>query len=75
MLEKNKHRILLAHKLNGILSRVYKLEFQRSGQAFFQSIWRNETGRHGLDGIELGGGAELLDADREDEKILAGDQH
>ena len=65
---------LLAHKLYRILPRVYKLELQRPGQTLFQRVWRDEAGGHGLGGIELGGGAELLYADGRDGEFLAGDE-
>lgn len=65
---------LLAHKLYRILPRVYKLELQRPCQALFQRVGRHETRGHGLGGIELGGGAELLYADGRGGRLFTVDE-
>lgn len=54
---------LLTHKLHRVLPRVHELELQRTRQSFLKRVRRDEAGGHRLGGIELGGGAELLDAD------------
>ena len=53
---------------------MHELELQRSCLTLFQRVWRNEAGGHGLGGIELGGGAELFDADVGDGRLFTGDE-
>ena len=57
-----------------ILHRVHELELQRPGQNLLQRVRRDEAGGHGLGGIELGGGAELFDADVGDGRLFTGDE-
>lgn len=65
---------LLILKLHRVLSRVHKLELQRPCLTLLQRVRRDEAGTHGLGGIKLSCGAELLDADGGDGQFFEGDK-